>query len=190
MTSKFPLKFYIQEVSNQIKLAKSILLTSLNVDQKAHYFLIHCTIIVKLIMPFVDQDSINTKKKGWKNELYKLNRQQAMLDYFHDKIFDFPQIKAIRNSFEHYDQRLDIAVQKNGFVVQGNLSIGKKFDECIVGIDKGSILRNYEEGQVVINGDRFNMPKIIAWLDLIEKHISHNPIKESNIGQITNCRFH
>lgn len=191
-TDKFPIKPYLDEIKYQIQSALNSLSQSGDDYLNHHHFLIHCTIILKIITPYVDKEKINKREKGWKSELWKEKRKTAMFEYFENNknILDDPGVKRARDCFEHYDERLDDAVQR-GVIIQDNFFLRGKSNAYLripPNLEKFK-LRNFENGSITINGITINTAVIKKWISTLLEYINKNPINEGGVSTITNNTF-
>lgn len=193
-TNEIPIQPYLEEILYQITAAKKVLTKSTGKFEMAHHFLTHCTIVHKIILPHIDEGRINKKIKGWENELRKKQRSIKLRDYFRNfteinKNYT-NEIKQIRDSLEHIDERLDDAVEE-GFVCHSNTVITGQIEDYIFMEQPKKKLRNYENGNLTFGGKILNLNDAREWIEEIELYIKKNGIPENKKRGVTikNCVF-
>jgi hypothetical protein len=178
---------YIEEIKSQTQSAKIVLSTNINIFDKYHYFLVHCSIIHKILFPYIDEKELINNKQS---EIIKKERTECLSIYFENSTFlNNNQVKHFRNHFEHIDERIDRITKTNSALLDKNVSSGVNILDVInvQGLKKESMLRNYENGNLTFYGETFNFEEAKKWLDSIEEYINLKGLpKEPTTGQSFN----
>lgn len=162
---------YIDEIKKQIKSANNSLTSGIDIFDAYHHFLIHCAMIYQIISPKINDEKI---KKCDENELFKQERKNVLQEYFKEILEDVLKNKDVinfRNHFEHFDERLDLAM-KSGIIIKRSHFFGSDIDGFLgVKVPKESKLNCFENGELTISGDKFNLENTRRWIDFISNYI-------------------
>lgn len=184
-----PIKPYLEEILAQIESAEKSIASSGNIFDNIHHFLIHSTIVYKILFPYLDEKKIINNDN---NELRKKMRKKSLQKYFDD--FDTIKkddiVKKFRDHFEHIDERIDSVVKQN-FIFDKNISYSNKIENIIriEGLNNESKMRNYENGCFTFYGASCDIEDVRKWLDEIKNYILKKGIPKEGCGQFTNNVF-
>lgn len=198
------IRYHLEEILFNIESAFFVLDIKDFKDNKYHYFLIHSTIVFKILF-YKDEKTLKElikKNKNNKKELNKLiigkNRKNELKDYFSSDYCIFVdnlklllkenKNKEFRNHLEHIDERLDLAISK-GFIVKDNVSNGINIKSIFPDIPTESCLRNYEDGKFTFYDEKFDLLKLKDVLLEIQNFIKNKGLPENITNIISNNSF-
>lgn len=177
---------YLYEIKEQIKSAKSVMLDkSLEKLDRYHYFLIHCAIIHKILFPVFQKDKGLSKEENKQKEEWLNGRKKELSKYFGN--IDEVNVRKFRNHFEHIDERLDDAIKEDRIIVDRNEVWNASLKDVFNFNGLSQIeLRNIENENLILCGEKFDLEKARKWLDDIDNLISQKGIPENS--RVSSCR--
>jgi len=168
------IELYIDEILNQINAANQALDSSNDLFTNHHRFLIHCTVIHKILFP-----SKHLLRKEEKN--IALEREDEFKKYFSEcqEINNNTDIQKFRNHFEHLDTRMDKYFNRDKkLVVDKNISDRDLGDYIKIGgqplsneVSNEDKFRNFEAGKLTFMGESFDTNVAKKWIDAIKNYI-------------------
>lgn len=176
----FNINPYLEEILSQVESAISVLNLGILEYNRYHYFLIHSSIVYKILNSYIfynDSEKIKELKNKRKKALeeyfgikynYFINKLESLLGKGKD---------GFRNHLEHIDERIDIAVEKGG-IVRNNISQGISF-ASVFNLPKECFLENYENFKFSFLGEVFDLNEVKIIILEIKEYIDTKGLPES-----------